>query len=204
VIETELSAQIFKDSDGEARTCTVIRDVTERVRMERELTAATERLRELALTDELTGLRNRRGFITAATQLLELADRQLTTLSVLFVDLDELKELNDGHGHPAGDAALRAVARAVTDALRRTDVVARIGGDEFAALALSMDESSRATIERRIRSFLRAPETVLTVGQRITVSIGWAERAPLGAQSVEDLIVEADQAMYRKKATNRD
>ena len=107
LIEVEMSAQIFSEANGEKRTCTILRDATERVRMERELVAMSARLRELTLTDELTGLRNRRGFVVVGSQMLEVADRQRCTAFLLFLDIDNMKELNDDRGHSAGDAALR-------------------------------------------------------------------------------------------------
>ncbi len=201
LVEVEMNARIFAGVDGERRSCTIVRDVTERVAMERELVDMSARLRELSLTDELTGLRNRRGFVALGSHMLELADRQRSTAHLLFLDVDNMKELNDGHGHNAGDAGLRAVARALGDALRRSDVAARIGGDEFVALALGLGRSDRTAIERRIKAALRSAPTVAAVGQPIAVSLGWAARAASESATVEDLLAEADGAMYRAKAT---
>ncbi len=201
LIEVEMSAQIFTQSDGARRTCTVIRDVTERLRMEQELIDMSARLRDMTLTDELTELRNRRGFVTIGAQLLEVADRQEALASLLFLDVDNLKELNDRYGHPAGDSGLRAVARALRQALRRADVAARIGGDEFVALGVGLDETGRDAVELRIRESLCAESTVAAVGRAIEVSVGWALRGPGEPCSVEDLLADADRAMYRVKAS---
>jgi diguanylate cyclase (GGDEF)-like protein/PAS domain S-box-containing protein len=201
LIEVEMSAQVFSEANGEKRTCTILRDDTERVRMERELVAMSTRLRELTLTDELTGLRNRRGFAVVGSQILEVADRQLSTAFLLFLDIDNMKELNDYHGHSAGDAALKAVARALGEVLRRADAASRIGGDEFVALALGLDESDRTAVEQRIQDYLCGAPTVAAVGGRVEVSMGWAARTPCEPKTVEDLLVEADRAMYRAKAT---
>lgn len=201
IIEVEMSARVFSESAGEPRTCTIVRDVTERVRMEREIAQLNARLHELALTDELTGLCNRRGFVAAGSQLLALADRQQCTTVLLFLDLDNMKELNDTRGHGAGDAALKAVAQALTDVLRRADTSARIGGDEFAALAFGVDAAGHEAIERRIRDQLDAPATVAAVGRQAEVSMGWATRSPGQSTTVEDLLAAADHAMYRAKAS---
>ena len=201
LIEVEMSAQVFSDANDEKRTCTILRDATERVRMDRELVALSARLRELTLTDELTGLRNRRGFVLVGSQMLELADRQLSAAFLLFLDIDNMKELNDDRGHSAGDAALKAVARALGEVLRRADAASRIGGDEFVALALGLDESDRTAVEQRIQDYLCGAPTVAAVGGRVEVSMGWAARTPGESKTVEDLLVEADRAMYRAKAT---
>jgi diguanylate cyclase (GGDEF)-like protein len=203
LIEVEMSARVFSEADGAARTCTIIRDVSERVATEHELKQLTARLSELSLTDELTGLRNRRGFVTVGSQTLEVADRQLSSAHVLYLDVDNMKELNDRYGHVIGDAALRAVARALTAGLRRADLVARIGGDEFVALALGLEDADHGAIEKRIHDYLRSPRTIADVGSEVDVSIGWTLRAPSGSGSVEDLLAAADKAMYRAKPPRR-
>jgi diguanylate cyclase (GGDEF)-like protein/PAS domain S-box-containing protein len=200
VIEVEMSARMFSDSDGSRRTCTIIRDVTERVLLERELMDANARLHELTITDDLTGLRNRRGFVDVGRQLLELADLQICSAHLLFLDVDEMKELNDASGHRAGDAALRAVARALGETLRHADAAARLGGDEFVALALGLSESDHEAIEQRIHEHLYAERTVTAVGRAVKISIGWATRNPGDAKLIEDLMSEADSTMYRAKA----
>ena len=98
-IEVEMSARIFRDGAGQERSCTIIRDVTDRIRIERELVELSDRLRTLVVTDELTGLHNRRGFITIAPQVLEIASRQGAGVAVLFVDIDNMKSINDRYGH---------------------------------------------------------------------------------------------------------
>ncbi len=201
LIEVEMSAKVFTEANDEKRTCTILRDVTERVAMERELVEVSAQLRELILTDELTGLRNRRGLVAVGSQVLELADRQHSSAHLLFLDVDNMKELNDHYGHNAGDAGLRAVARALSQALQRADVVSRIGGDEFVALTLGLDDSGRDAVERRIQEYLHAASTVASVGRPVEVSMGWAARTPCQSATVADLLEEADRVMYRAKAT---
>jgi len=202
-IEVEMSARVFSQADGEQRTCTTIRDVTRRLKMERELGEMSARLRELTLTDELTGLRNRRGFAAVASQMLDVAERQHATVRLLFLDVDGLKKLNDEYGHDAGDAGIRAVARALSHALRGEDVVSRIGGDEFVALTLGLDESAPDDIEARIRECLCTESAVAGLDRPVEASIGWAMRSPGNAATVEDLLAEADRAMYRVKKAAR-
>jgi len=201
LIEVEVSARIFSTVDGERRACTILRDVTDRVQMERELAAMSARLRELTFVDELTGLRNRRGFVSVASQILIVADRQQAPVVLMFLDVDNMKELNDDHGHAAGDAALQSVARALQEVLRNADTLSRIGGDEFVALAVGpLDGAARMAIEQRIHSYLTRPEILTAVGRRIEVSLGWASRIPGEEKTVEALLDHADRAMYRGKA----
>jgi diguanylate cyclase (GGDEF)-like protein/PAS domain S-box-containing protein len=202
VIEVEMGARIFANADGEERTCTIL--TTERLAIERELVEMSARLRELAVTDELTGLRNRRGFMAVGSHMLAMADRQLSMAHLVFLDIDNMKDLNDHHGHSAGDAALQAVAQALRTVIRRTDVAARIGGDEFIALALGLDQLEHATIEQRILSYLAAAHMIATVGRKVEVSMGWATRMPDEPSTLEDMLREADRAMYRNKAATRE
>jgi len=199
-VEIEMSAQCFTEPDGTSRTCTIVRDVTDRVQMERRLVQMSAELRELALTDDLTGLRNRRGLQDAGSHLLALANRQSCPVRLMLLDVDNMKLLNDRLGHVAGDRALRAVGRALGRALRRADLVARIGGDEYVALALGLDEAGCDLVEARVREQLRAPATVDEVGSAVEVSIGWAARDALDPTTVDDLLAAADRVMYEVKA----
>lgn len=198
-IEVEITSQVFAEVDGEERTCTILRDASERMAMEHDLEEMGERLHQLALTDELTGLRNRRGFLAVASHMLEVADRHVANTHLLYLDVDNMKHVNDHLGHSAGDGALRAVARALNRVLRNADVVCRLGGDEFVALVLGLDDARRDVIERRIKGYLRAAPTVAVVGRPVEVSIGWAVRVPFAAATVDELLAVADQAMYRAK-----
>ena len=139
----DMSSNVFADADGEQRTCTVFRDVTDRVEQREDQARLVEELRGLSMVDELTGIRNRRGLMSGAAALLAVADRKHEHVQALFIDVDNLKELNDHHGHPAGDEALKAVAGALQRSVRATDLVARVGGDEFVALILGADVAVR-------------------------------------------------------------
>jgi diguanylate cyclase (GGDEF)-like protein len=155
-------------------------------------------LRYLALTDDLTCLYNRRGFFAAATQLIKLASRNAQNLLLLFCDFDSLKKINDTHGHREGDLALIRTADALEHSCRSADVLARIGGDEFAVLALETSTKSQEVILRRFEKALKkanAGETRF----RLSVSIGVARFDPKHAVSLGELMLEADKAMYEEK-----
>ena len=167
----------------------------------RDLAALTEdvlALRELAVMDSLTGLHNRRGFMQIGAAIVDLADRERRPLTLVYLDLDGLKAVNDTHGHDAGDQMLVTAARVVGSSFRGADTVARLGGDEFVALLFDVDESAVPRALRRFTDELaeanRRPSTVLPV----SVSIGWATRAPR-QRSLADLLIAADARMYEAK-----
>lgn len=173
-----------------------ISDITPQKRLE-------ERLRELAMHDELTGLYNRRHFIELAESELARVRRTGTPLSLAMVDIDHFKRVNDFFGHAVGDLALRELASAMRETLRGSDVPARFGGEEFVLLltdtalegALSVTERLR---ERVGRSEVRAgPDKVA----RFTISAGVAELA--AGEAFESLLARADEALYRAKAEGR-
>src|SRR5690606_3152575 len=124
-------------------TAIYFRDVTERRRHE-------ENLRGMTLVDELTGLYNRRGFFALAEEQIRLARHGKRTLSLVFADLDGLKRINDILGHTAGDQAIFEAAAVLRQTFRESDVVARIGGDEFAALVLAAEADTAARVLRRL------------------------------------------------------
>ncbi|HZU78678.1 MAG TPA: sensor domain-containing diguanylate cyclase [Acidimicrobiales bacterium] len=202
LIEVEMSAKVFLD-DGEERACTVIRDITERLRLEQHLRALTAELTQLSLTDELTGLRNRRGVVTTGTQLLEVATRQQAEVQVLYLDVDNMKSVNDTYGHRAGDAGLRVVAEALRATFRKADVIGRVGGDEFLVVALGVRDVDRPRLEQRISEYLVASQTVAGADHRVEVSLGWATRHPDDPSSLADLMAAADEVMYRSRAVRR-
>ncbi len=170
------------------------RDITERKLLESELM-------EQSLHDALTGLPNRTLFIDRAERLLSLARRDQTAISVLFIDLDNFKTFNDGLGHHGGDELLVAASRRMNNVLRSEDLLCRFGGDEFVVLVnpRSLD-SSAELLALRINEVLRSPFQIDGRVISVTASIGVASgREP----SVEDLIREADIAMYQAKAAGK-
>ncbi len=165
-----------------------------------ELKAVEEKLRELSLLDELTGLFNRRGFFTLAEQEVKVANRMNKGVFLIFVDLDDLKGINDSFGHQQGDQALIAVARILKSTFRDLDILARVGGDEFVILALDgvSDQSEEILMERLSRS-VTAHNNLKLLPFPVLLSTGVAFHAPGTPPSVDTLLTEADQKMYDQK-----
>ena len=160
------------------------------------------RYRMAAATDPLTGLLNRRGFFEAAEDLMATRRRQrMAPISVLVFDLDRFKAINDQNGHATGDAVLQLFAKVARETLRATDIVGRLGGEEFVAL-LPGTALEGAVAAERVRAALAAADIVRR-GRRIaaTVSIGVASGSPKAA--IDALITSADDALYRAKENGR-
>jgi diguanylate cyclase (GGDEF)-like protein len=156
-------------------------------------------LRDLSLLDDLTGLYNRRGFVTLATQDLRIARRDKRNLLLAFGDLDDLKRINDTLGHAEGDAALRDVSGILRRTFRDSDLIARIGGDEFAVLARSAEAHSVEVLRRRLNYELQQFTRRAKRRYPIAISLGFAQRAAVGVNSVETLLRAADRALYQEK-----
>jgi diguanylate cyclase (GGDEF)-like protein len=165
-----------------------------------ELVAANDALARLARLDPLTGLPNRRAFDERAAQLVAAARRSGKPLSVVTLDIDFFKRVNDIHGHPAGDTALVAIATAMRGRLREQDVVARIGGEEFAVLLPDTAGAGALIAANKIVEGMRALR-IPVVGP-ITVSCGVADISmPLG--DTTEALARADKALYRAKGEGR-
>jgi len=179
-------------------------------RLARALRHAIERNRlhaallDLALVDELTGLYNRRGFLTLATRDLRVARRGDETLLVAFADLDDLKGVNDSAGHAGGDRALRDTASLLRRIFRDSDLVARIGGDEYAVLVRHAGPESAgvlaARMERQVRDFNRRAGRPY----QVSISLGFAAHKERTLDSVAGLLDRADRALYRDKRRKHD
>lgn len=152
-------------------------------------------------TDSLTGLLNRRAFLDRLDQERDRSRRYPQPMSVLVIDVDRLKGINDRGGHAAGDAALRAIGEAICRGLRATDIGCRFGGDEFAVMAPESDATAARVLAERIRSI--AEGMPLPGGLRVTVSIGVACAAPTEGWTAEALLEKADRALYEAKRTGR-
>lgn len=162
-----------------------------------------EEMRRLATTDALTGLDNRRRFVQQLEETLKRARRYREAFAVVLLDVDHFKAVNDRHGHRAGDRVLEAVAGAMRDWVRDTDSVARIGGDEFAALLLQMDAEHATPVVERLRDAVQAlsvHEGDATI--ELAVSAGIAAYPAHGADS-EALLSRADGALYEAKRLGR-
>jgi diguanylate cyclase (GGDEF)-like protein len=160
-----------------------------------ELERANREIRQLSLTDELTGLHNRRGFSLLASQLLRAARRSGQTNWLLFVDVDGLKQVNDRLGHEAGDRLICAAARTLRETFREQDVIGRIGGDEFAIFGVGEhgDVAARGRLQKGIDRY----NAHRGAGPELSMSCGIAEsKADI---SLDALLSEADGAMYTMK-----
>jgi diguanylate cyclase (GGDEF)-like protein len=166
-----------------------------------------QRLQKLSDTDPLTGLLNRRAFLRQAEQLKLLAERQQFPLSLALIDLDFFKQINDQHGHQAGDAVLRAFADAAKATLRQTDVVGRFGGEEFVLLSTQQDSTTFAALLQRLQqSFTRLCLQDREIGFEVSFSAGISSLIPAASEQnygIENAIQQADQQLYRAKANGR-
>ncbi len=168
-------------------------DITERIKME-------EKLRESAMTDELTTLFNRRGFMTLADKLLKITVRDKTDLLLVYVDFDNLKWINDTLGHTVGDQALVEAATLLGDTFRLADVVARIGGDEFVILCTDNSAlGNEETILARLNENIEKTNIISTRQYPLSLSVGVGRYEHLAPCSIDELIRRADQAMYKNK-----
>jgi diguanylate cyclase (GGDEF)-like protein len=160
-------------------------------------------LRSLSLIDDLTGLYNRRGFSDLGEQYIKLAKRTGRGVTMVYLDLDRFKTINDSLGHHVGDRALIRVAEILRASFRRSDIIARLGGDEFAALALEASgEGADLLIERlreRIADFNRSNRDSF----RLSVSVGVARHVADMPVRLEALLAEADAEMYAEKRAKR-
>ncbi len=170
----------------------VLRDVTEKIRLEKELL-------ELSITDGLTGLHNQRHFYSELDKEMDRSRRQRTTLSLLLFDLDDFKVFNDIHGHLEGDKVLRSVAKAVLKSIRRMDSAYRYGGDEFTVILPGATQIEGARVAERIKKYFENTPYL----QQIKLSIGLVEFDP--QYDLTNFVKHADEAMYtaKKKGGNQ-
>ncbi len=172
-------------------------------RQTRRLLAANERIAELAQTDALTGLMNRRAFSDWLNAAFAASRRGALPFALLYFDLDHFKDANDTLGHPIGDRLLQEVAARVVGAVRQSDAVGRFGGDEFAVLQTELSEHAPEGLAQKINKLLAVPFVIDGNEVRITASIGIALYTPEVA-TPDALMVQADLALYRAKADGRD
>ena len=190
---TSCSASLVRDSKGRAlHYIFQIQNITERKRAEAAI-------QTLSLVDELTGLYNRRGFLAFSQQHLKSLQRTDKAVVVVYADLDGLKSINDSFGHGAGDRALRTTADLLKETFRSADVLGRLGGDEFTALAAVEAEGGVASLVSRLEEKFDNYNARKLVPYKLAISIGVAELDPVASQSIEDLMTQADSAMYENK-----
>jgi len=196
-----------------AGTLTVIEDVTSRVLQERELRETVRKqeeliealkqaenwLYEMSVTDELTGLYNRRGFLTLAEQQLRIAERTKRGFFLLFADLDGLKWINDRLGHTQGDAALQDMAGILKKTFRESDIQARMGGDEFAVLALEGRRENAEILAENLQREIALHNKSQSRPYLLSSSVGTVFCDPGEPSDLETLLGLADRLMYEEK-----
>jgi two-component system, cell cycle response regulator len=160
-------------------------------------------LQQLSLNDDLTNLLNRRGFLSLANQQIKIAQRADWESMVMFADLDGLKDINDNYGHPEGDRALRAAANILKETFRASDLIARLGGDEFVVLAINFSNNGIKTITNRLQENLERYNAQNKLYD-LSMSFGVARFNSQNKLSLEELIAQADEALYEHKRKKQD
>ena len=170
--------------------------------MNAKIEAANNAVREASITDELTGLRNRRFLMQRFTEEIERSRRDGSLLGFLMIDIDHFKSVNDTYGHPFGDLVLRRVAETMQESLRQYDLAGRYGGEEFAVVAGTVTSSDLFALGERIRQSIASLEIRETASVvRVTVSVGLA--VSTDSDNVETLLKRADNALYQAKKEGR-
>lgn len=186
------------NNDDDIPPCYVLSflDITKRVSMEKKLT-------ELSLRDNLTGLYNRRGFMTLGRQLLDSSRRKQPEIGLLYVDIDYLKLINDKLGHTAGDKAIEITAGILRNSFRDSDIIARLGGDEFVVLFLDTTEFTVESIRERIDSKLKESQEIRFLPFMLSLSIGYHTTVLCYQTQIGRLLSYADSLMYEDKKSRR-
>jgi len=202
----ESSMQMVDKDGSEASFVANMRDITERIEAEKRLSEAASAMAQLAATDQLTGVANRRRFNEELGREWRRATREDGPLSLLLLDVDHFKIYNDTYGHQGGDDVLKTVAAAIQGALRRpNDLVARWGGEEFVVLLPGTDLRGAVEVAEIIRAAiedLHIPHRAVAAGF-LTVSIGVATGYPSRNQAPEPMLAEADANLYEAKRQGR-
>jgi len=159
---------------------------------------AEDELKALLLVDQLTGLHNRRAFIALSEQALKLATRQERDVLMIFIDVDQLKHINDTHGHLVGDRALIDTARVLRESCREADLIARLGGDEFVALMTVDSDQTAELVCERITARVATHNREIDRGYELSLSLG-AKRSKAEGTMLVDLLAQADTALYEQK-----
>jgi diguanylate cyclase (GGDEF)-like protein len=198
-----LSAEFIKHGANDFLTKPFLREeFFHRLMQNVRMLDLVDRLKESASRDFLTGLHNRRFFLDAGANLFAGMKRGQLSLTVAMIDIDHFKQINDTHGHDAGDMVLRHIADILKNHCRQTDCIARFGGEEFAILALNLSKEHEGAFFNKLR--LDIKERPLTYGAKkiaVEISVGVCSK-PL--DTLENMLIEADRALYAAKEAGRD
>ena len=186
-----ISATPFGVADQPGRVYAMYHDISAQKRAEDDL-------KTLLLVDELTGLPNRRAFITLSEQALKLAMRMERDVLMIFIDVDHLKYINDTYGHLAGDRALIDTARVLRESCREADIIARLGGDEFVALMTVDSDQTAELVCDRIKRRVAMHNEETDRSYDLSLSVG-ATRSKAEGTMLADLLAQADTALYEQK-----
>jgi diguanylate cyclase (GGDEF)-like protein/PAS domain S-box-containing protein len=196
VFPVEISLQAVKLGE-QTFIMSIHRNIADRKKLE-------ERFKAASITDELTGLLNRRGFTAFAQKQIAISKRHKRNFSVLYIDLNDLKVINDDFGHQEGDRALTGLANTLRNTFRASDIIARMGGDEFAIFII---EPNRTTIEHTVRKNLekqiRAYNEKEGRPYDLSISMGVVHFDPYHPSSLDELLASADELMYRDKVNQQ-
>lgn len=196
VVANAETPYLERDLDAVERLAGLYAIAVQRTRTENEL-------RDLSLVDELTKVYNRRGFLTLCEQQMKIAHRTRKEMALFYVDLDDLKKINDSSGHEEGDAALVETAEVLKDAFRDSDIIARLGGDEFAVLAIDVAEAKVTALARRIRERIQIRNARAGIAHPLAFSLGIARYDPDNPCTLQELLVQADRKMYQEKMSKK-
>ena len=190
----------IKVSDYNDSLITVLTGYREIIEFELKLIASNRQLKALSLIDPLTGLYNKRGLSEASKKLLSIASRQNLSVSVLYLDINNLKEVNDDHGHDAGDQLIEATASVLKTVVRKHDISVRLGGDEFLLVTLQESKNDlKLLVDRILNACEQKNVRVNDKFYSLSLSIGTSRGNVSGYDCLCDLIKEADQEMYKFK-----
>lgn len=193
-VDVSLTVSPIRDANGEVvGVSTIARDIGEKKR--------AEELRKLALLDELTALNNRRGFMLLADHQSNVARRDKKPMTLLFIDLNNLKTINDNFGHKDGDRAISDTAAVLKQTFRESDILGRVGGDEFCVLMTSEGELDVETPLARLQTNVELHNAQGIRPYKLSLSVGRANYDPSNPVSIDELMTQADILMYQEKLT---
>lgn len=192
-VNEELERKVKERTVYLSKTVKVLKEkIAERKKIE-------EKLYAMSLTDELTGLHNRRGFFTLAEHRLKIAKREKCGLLLLYADLDNLKEINDTFGHEEGDRLLKNTADILKSTYRESDIIVRIGGDEFVVFPVGTTKDHVEIIISRLQKNIENFNAKRDQRNKLSLSVGISAYDPESVTTVDGLLAEADRLMYEHK-----